>query len=65
MIAPCLATSAIVRAAASRVNISVADPAPMPENFVGVLTLRNMTSASAIDGATLVVKRDWLDAQGA
>jgi hypothetical protein len=55
-IAPGLAAMAISRVAPSSATMLVADPAPIPVNFVGVFTLRKTISASEIDLATSVEK---------
>ncbi len=54
--APGLACMAISLVAPSRALTSVAEPAPKPRVFVGVLTVMRITSASAIHFATSVEK---------
>lgn len=56
MMAPFFANWAISLVAPSRADKSLAEPAPLPEYFVGVLTDRKMTSASPIQFAESVLK---------
>ena len=57
MIDPGLAEIAMSLVAPSKADMLVACPAPMPIVFVGVFTLRKITSASEMDSAMAVEKK--------
>jgi hypothetical protein len=57
MMARSFAYMATVLVALSSADVFVAWPAPIPVVFVGVFTLRNTMSASAIESFMFVVKK--------
>jgi len=59
MIEPGVADSATDWVASSNANKSVADPAPIPESLVGVLTLRKIIWASDMHLLTSVEKNKF------